>query len=101
MQAGVQRAHVNLRRNAKRRARHPRCAGPTRQWPQPWSDHAQRFADRFSQVRVYAAYGGVFVVLSILWGWLVDKVRPDVSDLIGMVFCLIGVGFIMYTPRGK
>jgi small multidrug resistance family-3 protein len=51
--------------------------------------------------RVYAAYGGVFVILSILWGWAIDKVKPDFSDLIGMFFCLIGVGFIMYTPRGK
>lgn len=27
--------------------------------------------------RVYAAYGGVFIVLSVLWGWQVDKVAPD------------------------
>ena len=50
--------------------------------------------------RVYAAYGGVFVVLSILWGWLVDGIRPDASDIIGSLICLVGVGFIMYTPRG-
>lgn len=51
--------------------------------------------------RVYAAYGGVFVILSIFWGWWVDKVKPDLSDVIGMLFCLVGVAFIMYTPRGK
>ena len=51
--------------------------------------------------RVYAAYGGVFIILSILWGWLVDGIRPDLSDVIGMVICLVGVGFIMYTPRGR
>jgi small multidrug resistance family-3 protein len=50
--------------------------------------------------RVYAAYGGVFVIMSLFWGWLIDGVKPDISDLIGVAFCLIGVGFIMYTPRG-
>ncbi len=47
----------------------------------------------------YAAYGGVFVVMSIFWGWAVDGVRPDVFDIVGMLFCLVGVGFIMYAPR--
>lgn len=49
--------------------------------------------------RVYAAYGGVFVVLSILWGWTVDRVPPDRYDLLGGLICLIGVGVIMYSPR--
>ena len=49
--------------------------------------------------RVYAAYGGVFVVLSILWGWAVDKVAPDKFDLIGGLVCLVGVVIIMYWPR--
>ena len=51
--------------------------------------------------RVYAAYGGVFIILAIFWGWLIDGVKPDASDIIGMLFCLVGVGFIMYTPRGR
>ncbi len=50
--------------------------------------------------RVYAAYGGVFVALSILWGWKVDKVAPDGLDLLGGAITLIGVGIIMYAPRG-
>ena len=50
--------------------------------------------------RVYAAYGGVFIVLSILWGWRVDHVTPDRFDLIGGAFALVGVGIIMYWPRG-
>lgn len=50
--------------------------------------------------RVYAAYGGVFVVLSILWGWKVDRMTPDRFDLIGGFIALIGVGVIMYWPRG-
>ncbi|WP_099327119.1 YnfA family protein [Candidatus Kuenenia stuttgartiensis] len=50
--------------------------------------------------RVYAAYGGVFIVLSILWGWQVDKIAPDKFDLIGGLIALIGVVIIMYWPRG-
>lgn len=49
--------------------------------------------------RVYAAYGGVFVVLSIFWGWKVDQIRPDRYDLIGGLVCLVGVCIIMYWPR--
>jgi small multidrug resistance family-3 protein len=49
--------------------------------------------------RVYAAYGGWFVVLSILWGWQVDRISPDRFDLIGGLGCLIGVAVIMYWPR--
>ena len=50
--------------------------------------------------RVYAAYGGIFVVLSIIWGWQIDKISPDKFDLIGGAICLIGVSVIMYWPRG-
>jgi small multidrug resistance family-3 protein len=50
--------------------------------------------------RVYAAYGGIFVVMSILWGWIVDNIKPDRYDITGGVICLIGVGMIMYWPRG-
>ena len=49
--------------------------------------------------RVYAAYGGIFIVLSILWGWQVDKVVPDRFDMLGGLVALIGVGIIMYWPR--
>ena len=49
--------------------------------------------------RVYAAYGGVFIVLAILWGWGVDKVLPDKFDIIGGLIALLGVFVIMYAPR--
>jgi small multidrug resistance family-3 protein len=49
--------------------------------------------------RVYGAYGGVFIVLSILWGWQVDRIAPDKFDLIGGMISLIGVSVIMYWPR--
>ena len=49
--------------------------------------------------RVYAAYGGVFIVLSILWGWGIDGIKPDRFDLIGGCIALAGVTMIMYWPR--
>jgi small multidrug resistance family-3 protein len=49
--------------------------------------------------RVYAAYGGFFIVLSIIWGWGIDKKAPDRFDLIGGLIALIGVFVIMYWPR--
>jgi small multidrug resistance family-3 protein len=49
--------------------------------------------------RVYAAYGGVFVVLSLLWGWQIDKTTPDRYDLIGAGIALCGVLVIRYWPR--
>ncbi|MCI0399656.1 MAG: YnfA family protein [Chloroflexi bacterium] len=49
--------------------------------------------------RVYAAYGGVFIILSLLWGWQIDKTKPDAFDLLGGLIALIGVFIIMYWPR--
>lgn len=49
--------------------------------------------------RVYAAYGGVFIVLSLLWGWQVDRTPPDKFDLLGGAIALIGVLIIMYSRR--
>lgn len=50
--------------------------------------------------KAYAAYGGIFIVLSILWGWKIDGAVPDTYDLIGGLVALIGVAIIMYAPRG-
>ena len=49
--------------------------------------------------RVLAAYGGVFVVGSLLWGMAFDGFRPDRWDVAGAAVCLAGVGLIMYAPR--
>ncbi|HEY1014048.1 MAG TPA: YnfA family protein [Herpetosiphonaceae bacterium] len=49
--------------------------------------------------KVYAAYGGVFIVLSLLWGWAVDGVRPDAPSLVGAGIALIGAAIIVYWPR--
>lgn len=49
--------------------------------------------------RVYAAYGGIFIVLSLGWGWGVDGIKPDRFDVIGSAIALVGVLVIMYSPR--
>ena len=49
--------------------------------------------------RVYAAYGGIFIVLSILWGWRVDGWQPDRFDIIGAGIALLGVLIIMWGRR--
>ncbi|MER7674652.1 YnfA family protein [Kitasatospora sp. NPDC096128] len=49
--------------------------------------------------RVLAAYGGVFVAGSLLWGVAVDGFRPTRYDVLGALICLAGVGVIMYGPR--
>lgn len=49
--------------------------------------------------RVYAAYGGVFVILAVLWGWMVDRKTPDLYDWIGAAVCMIGVSIMLWAPR--
>jgi Uncharacterized conserved protein len=49
--------------------------------------------------RVYAAYGGIFIAMAILWGWKVDGIVPDKYDLIGGIVSLVGMGIIMFAPR--
>jgi small multidrug resistance family-3 protein len=49
--------------------------------------------------RVYAAYGGFFIVLSLLWGWGIDGDRPDSADVTGACIALVGVCVMMYWRR--
>ena len=49
--------------------------------------------------RVYAAYGGVFIVMSVFWGWLIDGIMPDNYDVIGTIIAVIGILIIFYYPR--
>jgi len=49
--------------------------------------------------RVYAAYGGIFIVLSLFWGWGVDKKRPDRYDWLGGIIAFIGAAIIIWMPR--
>lgn len=49
--------------------------------------------------RILAAYGGVFVAGSLVWGVVMDGFRPDRWDLVGAAVCLLGVALIMYARR--
>ncbi|MEO9386545.1 YnfA family protein [Chromobacterium phragmitis] len=49
--------------------------------------------------RVYAAYGGVYVSVALLWLWLVDGIRPDRWDALGCSLALAGMLVIMFAPR--
>ena len=49
--------------------------------------------------RVYAAYGGFFIISSILWGTMVDKKRPDKFEIIGSMVAVLGAVIIFYGPR--
>lgn len=49
--------------------------------------------------RAYAAYGGVYIVSSLLWLWGVEGARPDRWDVTGALICLVGAGIILFGPR--
>ena len=49
--------------------------------------------------KVYATYGGIFVASSIIWGYWIDKKKPDKFEIIGSIVVLIGVAVIFYFPR--
>ena len=49
--------------------------------------------------RVYAAYGGVYVSVALMWLWLVDAVKPTRWDVGGVALCLLGMSIIMFAPR--
>ncbi len=52
-----------------------------------------------SFARVYATYGGIFIVLSLIWANRVDNYIPDKYDIIGALIALLGVCIIYYAPR--
>ena len=49
--------------------------------------------------RIYAAYGGIFIIMSLLWGWVFEGISPDRYDIIGTIIAVIGVIIIYYMPR--
>ena len=49
--------------------------------------------------RILAAYGGVFIIGSLVWAAVLDGFRPDRWDLVGAGIALVGVAVIMYAPR--
>jgi small multidrug resistance family-3 protein len=58
---------------------------------------ATRQASNFA--RVYATYGGIFIVMSLLWAYKFDNYSPDKYDVIGALIALLGVCIICYVPR--
>jgi small multidrug resistance family-3 protein len=49
--------------------------------------------------RVYAAYGGVYISVALVWLWAVDGVQPQAADYAGVALCLVGMSVIMFAPR--
>ena len=49
--------------------------------------------------RAYAAYGGIYILSSLLWLWGVENTRPDRWDISGAAICLLGAGLILFGPR--
>lgn len=49
--------------------------------------------------RVYAAYGGVYISVALVWLWAVDSVRPTFTDFVGVGVCLLGMAIILFGPR--
>lgn len=49
--------------------------------------------------RVYAAYGGIYIFVAILWLWVVDGIRPTLWDVVGVSVALLGMAIIMFAPR--
>jgi small multidrug resistance family-3 protein len=49
--------------------------------------------------RAYAAYGGLYIVASLLWLWGVEDVRPDRWDISGAAICILGAAVILLGPR--
>lgn len=50
--------------------------------------------------RAYAAYGGIYIVASLVWLWAIESVRPDRWDVAGACLCLAGAAVILWGPRG-
>ncbi len=49
--------------------------------------------------RAYAAYGGIYILASLMWLWVVEKTRPDLWDVVGAGICLLGALVILFGPR--
>ena len=49
--------------------------------------------------KAYAVYGGIFIVMALLWAWKIDNFKPDKYDIIGAIVSLIGISIILFMPR--
>ncbi len=80
-------------------------SGASALWLVPGTASLVLFALLLTQVdashagRTYAAYGGVYILASVLWLWAVEGARPDRFDLAGTALCLLGAAVILWGPR--
>lgn len=49
--------------------------------------------------RIYAAYGGVYIGVAVMWLWLVESIKPSITDLVGVLVCFIGMAIIMFGDK--
>lgn len=49
--------------------------------------------------RTYAAYGGVYIFVAILWLYFVDRQTLTKYDIIGALIALFGMLVIMFQPK--
>lgn len=80
-------------------------SGASALWLVPGTASLVLFALLLTQIdtshagRAYAAYGGVYILASVLWLWAVEGARPDRFDLAGTGLCLLGAAVILWAPR--
>lgn len=80
-------------------------SGASALWLVPGTGSLVLFALLLTQIdashagRAYAAYGGVYILASVLWLWAVEGARPDRFDLAGTALCLLGAAVILWGPR--
>lgn len=49
--------------------------------------------------RIYATYGGIFIVMALFWSFIFERDVPDIFDIVGAVVAIAGVIIIFYAPR--
>ncbi|CAH0335037.1 hypothetical protein FVB9288_00657 [Flavobacterium sp. CECT 9288] len=49
--------------------------------------------------KAYVVYGGIFIVMALLWAWKVDNFKPDKFDIIGAIIISIGIAIMLFMPR--
>ena len=51
--------------------------------------------------RVYAAYGGIYILVAVLWLWVVDGITPTTWDIVGALVALVGMAIIIFAPKNE
>ena len=80
--------------------------GKTALWLAPGMASLALFARALTRIdadfagRAYAAYGGIYILASLIWMWAIEGVRPDRWDAVGAAICITGAMVILFGPRG-